>query len=516
MTNRLRVLWLTPVQFPPVTGDASMTSGGWMEGWRLALERHCPGVELGILSLGAIEHKPFTAGNVAFFSFNQATTSRYREILRNWSHRYRLVDGAPESLQAALASFGPDLIHVHGSESPLGKLAMTSSLPVVISLQGFTTVCQRYMLSGLTWMDVMRDFARPSFYRGYGYVHSYLTMRNRAALERQILGNCKYVLGNTDWDREMAKLLAPSAVYYHANRAVRPEFYGHEWHCAPSRKPVIYCTSSSAPYKGLETLLAATAVLRSDGLPDLEVRIAGDVVYARHWSVLSRIIERHHMEDCVVLLGKIHASQMVSELLSAAVFVQPSHVENESNALIEAMLVGTPCIAARVGGIPSIMRDEVDGLLYQDGDAVALANAIRRLVFDRNLAASLAATGRAEAHQRHRYDAVAEQLLSVYMDIVRREGRVSEPAGGSMWIQPAVAFNVVDNARDMSGRISGSHCSSVQPAAPPLPERPLDLGQARFAGTPGAPKRRQLDCARESAPVALRARRRYRSCESWY
>ncbi len=63
----------------------------------------------------------------------------------------------------------------------------------------------------------------------------------------------------------------------------------------------------------------------------------------------------------------------------------PSHIENSPNALCEAMLVGTPCIAAFVGGVPSLVRHGEEGLLYHDADPFALAGAVDRLLGDREL-----------------------------------------------------------------------------------------------------------------------------------
>jgi len=423
MTAKLRALWLAPIQLPVVDGGLSNRGGGWIEGWRWALEAHSPGVELAILGYGPFVHEPFAVGNATFFSFKPEPSNKYRELLRRWSHHYPVGDSGHESFNEALTTFRPDIIHVHGSESGLAKLSAASDVPTVLSLQGIATIWQRFMFSGQTCLDVVRDSASVHFLKGSGYLHSYMTMRDRAATERRILDDCRYVLGNTEWDKRVATVLCPSAIYYHGDRAVRREFYDHQWQQSPGGDPVIYCTSGSAPYKGLEILLHAVALLRGAGFPTLRVRIAGAAVGGGNWPALRRVIRQLRVDDAVSLLGVIDASAMVSELTAATVFVLPSHIENESNALIEAMLVGTPCVAAAVGGVPSIMRDRVDGLLYQDRDPFALAGAIHRLIADSDFATSLAATGRATAHRRHDPANVANQLVSAYEDVIARAGR---------------------------------------------------------------------------------------------
>ena len=84
----------------------------------------------------------------------------------------------------------------------------------------------------------------------------------------------------------------------------------------------------------------------------------------------------------------------VPELLSqAAVSVLPSLSEGLSNSLLESMAAGVPVVATRVGGNPEVIEHEVTGLLVPARDSVALAAAIRRLLEDKDLAASFGQAG---------------------------------------------------------------------------------------------------------------------------
>ena len=84
--------------------------------------------------------------------------------------------------------------------------------------------------------------------------------------------------------------------------------------------------------------------------------------------------------------------QRVLELFAAAdASVLSSSWENFPHTLVEALAVGTPAIAPRVGGIPEIVEDGVNGLLVEPGDAGALADAVRRYFAEDELRASLRA-----------------------------------------------------------------------------------------------------------------------------
>src|SRR4030095_10611604 len=85
-------------------------------------------------------------------------------------------------------------------------------------------------------------------------------------------------------------------------------------------------------------------------------------------------------EDIVSFLGFRKDS---ADLMAAAdLVILPSVAEAFGLAITEALYIGTPVVATRVGGIPEIVDDGVDGVLVPPGDSVALADAIADLLND--------------------------------------------------------------------------------------------------------------------------------------
>lgn len=411
----MRVLWLTQLQLPAATGDTTMALGGWHEGLRMALEEYEPGVELGIVSTGPVRHEPFRRGNATYFSLpSPRVDSRVQRLTAGWRGTTAIPSDAIEEAVSIARRFDPDVIHLHGTEHFLGLAALRLRAPCVATLQGIATICERYMLDTLPVSELGRSVATREFIRASSPFHAYVQMRARARVERQILGGLRYVMGQTRWDHDVVSLLNPSVVYFGCSRALQPAYYDAEWREPSSPEATIFCTSSPSPYKGIETLIEGVGLLVKAGHSGVRLRIAGDFPGSYLWPMLSRLVRRSGLEGVVTWLGPLEPSQIVHELSRASLFVLPSHIENESNALIEAMLVGVPSVAAAVGGVPSVVRDGVDAALYHDSDPFALAGAVARLLDDRAFARLLGANARERAHVRFDREAVAHRTREVY------------------------------------------------------------------------------------------------------
>jgi glycosyltransferase involved in cell wall biosynthesis len=81
-------------------------------------------------------------------------------------------------------------------------------------------------------------------------------------------------------------------------------------------------------------------------------------------------------------------------LAASDIFVMPSRSEGQGLALVEALSSGLPCVAAAVGGIPSFLRHQENGLLFEREDSSALAAALLEMVRNDRLRSRLAARAR--------------------------------------------------------------------------------------------------------------------------
>jgi glycosyltransferase involved in cell wall biosynthesis len=166
--------------------------------------------------------------------------------------------------------------------------------------------------------------------------------------------------------------------------------------------PVVFVGDSRDPRKGLHILLEAMK-----RLPKLELRVIGPSHPTR--------------QNGVIFTGPKTGTELVTELQGARLLVLPSTTQNESfgMVLVEAMACGLPVIGSRIGGIPTVIADGVNGLLVPASDTEALAAAIKQLSDDPAQAKRLGETGRQTVLRSYQWDQRVTATQNVFEEVSR-------------------------------------------------------------------------------------------------
>lgn len=107
-------------------------------------------------------------------------------------------------------------------------------------------------------------------------------------------------------------------------------------------------------------------------------------------------------------------------------FCLPSLSEGLPNALMEAMAVGRPVVASRVGGVETLVAHETNGLLVSPSDAKALESALERLLEDGDLRRRLGAAARATIEKRFNWDVIAEEYERLFANVLGYETSLAD------------------------------------------------------------------------------------------
>jgi len=129
------------------------------------------------------------------------------------------------------------------------------------------------------------------------------------------------------------------------------------------------------------------------------------------------------IQDTVEFLG--WRSDVIDLLRQSWGFVLPSRNEGMPNALLEAMACGLPCVATRVSGSEDIIADGRNGILVESEQPTQLADALRRLIQDTELAERLGREARVTVVREHQLVQMVERHLALYREILAENDKGS-------------------------------------------------------------------------------------------
>ena len=186
------------------------------------------------------------------------------------------------------------------------------------------------------------------------------------------------------------------------------------------------------PQKGHRYLLEALAEVRRQGL-DIRLLLRGDGPLRAE---LEARIRQSGLGGSVIWIDAYRRHDEIRHLMALSdVFVFPSLYEGLGIAPIEAMGLGLPCIASRVGPLPEVVPDGRGGLLVPPRDASALAEAIIALAGDPQRRRTMGQEARAHAHAIFdirqtvaRLEAVYDALLGRTVPVAASPRAAQEPA----------------------------------------------------------------------------------------
>lgn len=412
----MKVLWFS---LSAGLSDAYLNNNYEGIGWIKSLEKNIQNkVDLSIAFYHDKSIAPFKLGPTTYYPIKRYKNGKLTKAKRRLFNTIE-TDYDTQLFLQVVKEAKPDIIHIHGTESPFGLVQKYTDIPTVVSIQGTITVYRYKFFSKISWFDVLKYSHFSSFALSRSFIHVYKQFSKIAAREQEIYGLSKNFIGRTGWDRRVTKVLAPAANYYHNDEILRAGFYNNEWSYKPSGKLQLFTTIWGNIYKGLETLLDCARLLDTVNI-DYEWRVAG-INLTDEVVVIASKGGRHPVSKNVIFLGMVNEMTLISGLLQCHLYIATSHIENSPNSLCEALILGVPSIATNAGGTSSLMDDNKEGVLIQDGDPYAMAGAIMELKENYSKAVAFGVKARERALLRHCQETITKDLLEIYRVILEEK-----------------------------------------------------------------------------------------------
>lgn len=410
----MNVLWITNIELPvPArTLGNDVVVGGWMD-WSSQLLVQQENINLCVMSRAQNEYE-IIINNIKYVGFHE----------KNFLH----------SFSNLVEIFRPDIVHIWGTEYVHSLKAIEYLKKInkvenaILSIQGLVSVYPIHYYAYLPYKIIKRN----SIYeliRKRGIVGSCKEMMTRGEYERRAIEIAKNCIGRTDWDRACIRQINPNIKYFFCNEILRASFYSKQWNYDNCNREVIAFSQADYPIKGFHIMLEALCIVKKF-FPDVKLQVVGNSPFEKKGLIdsikkssymiyIKQLVEKNNLFENVEWMGKLNEEQMVNHFLKANVFVCSSSIENSSNSIAEAMVLGVPVVVSDVGGIKSFIKHEEEGLIYQADAPYMLADCIMKLFINPKLASKYGCAARKRARVEHDEKYNTRRLLEIYSQLLK-------------------------------------------------------------------------------------------------
>lgn len=422
----MKVLWIcNGLHFPDICRELGLqepVTGGWMKSLMESLLSEYSDLEIGIAALYdkanfLIEKK---IGKVTYYClpFKNLQLSYGPALGKCWKE--------------INSRFHPDIVHIHGTEFPFGLeyIKACGNQHVVASIQGLVLTYARYSLGNIPVSELRKYRTVYDMLKGRLLNTLQNMYKSGIQIEAEYMKVLKHVIGRTSWDRDHVWALNPNVEYHFGNECLRTAFYEEQnkWILDKCKKHSIFLSQAFKPIKGLHKVIEAMPYILRD-YPDTKVYVAGTdftriktlkekLKFGTYANYICHLLERLNVQKHFIFTGPLNERQMVRQYQQSHVFVCPSSIENSPNSLGEAQILGVPCVASYVGGIPDMLVDGETGLMYRFEEHEMLARCVCQIFSNADVAQLLSENARQAAFVRHDRVANAKSTYETYLQIL--------------------------------------------------------------------------------------------------
>ncbi|MDX2199842.1 MAG: glycosyltransferase family 4 protein [Phycisphaerae bacterium] len=307
--------------------------------------------------------------------------------------RFGVITGGfweQRTLRRYLAELRPDIVHGHGS-GPYALAALESGYPAIVTPHGMKSR-EHNLNASLT-----------------GRVRRYCELRG----ERRMLSRARHLFSIADYVTECVGPFTRAKMFPTRN-PVDDGLFSLD---GTERALTVLCVAVISPRKGQLDLVRAFAKVAAD-FPAAELRLIGKVGDADYKAQVQSAIDGAGIASRAGFVGHVSTSDLRRYFSECAAFALCSFEETSPVSIAEAMTLGKPAIATRVGGVPSLVDDGRTGILVNYGDVEAIAAALRALLSDAARRRQFGAAAREIAERRFRPAAAAAEAMAAYREVI--------------------------------------------------------------------------------------------------
>ncbi len=283
-----------------------------------------------------------------------------------------------------------DIMHIFGNEHQYEISLNEVDKPKLLHVQGIISEYKKVYkpggLKSLLWqIDEMYEK------KGYKYINNY---------------SCR-----TDWDEKIIRQNKPSARIFKIWEMIREEFFNYE---KENKGDNILFIGGTNLIKGLELGLKSFEKIKD---------ITGGkfiIVGNSDLNIIKKLIVHNNLsidlEKDIEIKGFLEPVEILNCYNDCFCLLHPSLIDNSPNSICEAQVAGLPVVATNVGGVSSLIENNVNGILV-DHDTELIASKIIELFQDEPLRRKISINSVSVARERHNPQKIIAQTINTYKEI---------------------------------------------------------------------------------------------------
>lgn len=347
---------------------------------------HKKDIELHIITVGN-ENKQFKEDNliIHMIEMRKLFYIPFLTSILHWNMRRKIME------------INPDIVHVISTTyiySPVAAF-LRDNFPTVLTVYGIGAKEIKY------------------YVRYYTHAHQFITALFAIINEKYVLSKIPNIITEAPSIKDIISKWTKSKIYVVPDGIEYDKIEKTPQHTLANKSPDIFIVANLEKHKGVDILIRAIPKV-IELIPNLSVRIAG---FGPEENELKKLVKELNLEEHVKFLGFVSEEDKFKNCISSKITVVPSRWDCLPITLLEAMACGKCIIASNVGGIPDVIEDGVDGLLFESENVEDLADKIVTLLKDENLREDM---GRAAKEKAKQYDwsNIAERTIEVYKEVI--------------------------------------------------------------------------------------------------
>lgn len=297
--------------------------------------------------------------------------------------------GCIRATRKKLREIRPDIVHGQGTERDCALNAVFSGFPNVLTIHG-----------NIRLVAKIEDAKLFSYWRLAAWLEAFAIPRSDG------------IVCITHYTRDAVADLAKKT--WVVPNAVDESFFEVRPQINLSESPVILCVGYICPRKNQNAFIRALDPLAAK--QKLRLVFAGG--FGRNDPYAREFFELIRARPWCEHIGFINREKLKLDLSRATLLALPSLEDNCPMTVLEAAAAGVPVVAANVGGVPDLIEDGKNGLLFDPQNAAEMPEAAEKILTQPEFARALAAEANRRARERFHPAVVARRHLEIYREVL--------------------------------------------------------------------------------------------------